>query len=197
MNAKSLSSRARCARIIRRILGVGFVAIGLVEIYNWGVSPADRIAWAFPGIRILFIFGPLLLTIGAFLIFHRRQAGNQRDTNTQEDNGIQGDTGRKGEIGEQHGYTGEKGDAGAETIRVQRSKILLWIGACLIAVPVGLLFMANSSHSEILGFLGGVSLFLLGLPGLVFIAIGAVRLKWLRLLLTTFSAHLRALWRDL
>jgi hypothetical protein len=91
--------------------------------------------------------------------------------------GTQGDTGRKGEIGEQHGYTGEKGDTGAETIRVQRSKILLWIGGGLIATPVGLLFMANSSQSEILGFFGGVSLFLIGLPELLFIATGAVRLK--------------------
>jgi hypothetical protein len=192
MNAKNLFSRARCTQIIRRILGAGFVAIGLVEIYNWGVSPTDRIAWAFLGIRILFFFGPLLLTIGAFLIFYRRTAGNQGDTDTQ----TQGDTDRKGETGEQHGYTGEKGDTGARIIRVQGSKTLLWIGAGLITVPVGLLFMANAPHSEILGFLGGVTLLLFGLPGLVFIVIGAVRLTCLRLLLTTFSAHLKALWRD-
>ncbi len=182
MNAKTLSSRARCARITRRILGSGFVAIGLVEIYNWGVSPADRIAWAFLGIRILFSFGPLLLTIGAFLIFYRRPVGNQ------------GDTGANSTAA---GATDAKGDTRAGTTRVQGSKILIWIGSSLIAVPVGLLFVANSSRSEILGFFGGVALFLFGLPGLVFIAIGAARVKCLRLLLTGSFAHLRALWRDL
>jgi hypothetical protein len=219
--ANNLSSWARRARIIRSILGVGLVAIGFVEIYNWGVSPADRIAWAFLESRILLLFGPLLLTIGAFLIFYRRSFGNQGVTGTQGDAGTQGDTGRKGETGEQRGDTGEKvdtgtgtkgdlgansaaagatdakGDPGAGTIRVRDSKILLWIGGGLISVPVGLLFMANSSSSEILGFFGGVALFLFGLPGLVFIAIGAGRLKCLRLLLTASSAHLRALWRDL
>ena len=148
------------------MLGVGFVSIGLVEIYNWGVSPANRIAWAFLGIRILLLFGPLLLTIGAFLIFYRRPVGNQ-------------------------------GDTGAGTTRVRGSKILLLIGGGLIAVPFGLLFMAISSHVEILGFLGAVAFVFLGLPGLVLIAIGAARLKCLRLLLTDSSAHLKALWRDL
>jgi hypothetical protein len=50
---------------------------------------------------------------------------------------------------------------------------------------------------EILGFLGAVAFVFFGLPGLVFIAIGAARLKCLRLLLTASSAPLRALWRDL
>jgi hypothetical protein len=217
MNAKSLSSRAGCTQIIRRILGAGFVAIGLVdknirrilgvgivaiglvEIYNGGVSPTDRIAWAFLGIRILFFFGPLLLTIGAFLIFYKRPAGNQGGTDTQGDTGTQGDTCAQGDTDANSAAAGAmdaKGDAGEKAIRVQGSNTLLWVGGGLKAVPVGLI-MANSSQSEGLYLFGGFAIFLFGLPGLVFIAIGAFRLKCLRLLLTTFSSHLRALWRDL
>jgi hypothetical protein len=103
VNAKILSSRARRARIISRMLGVGFVAIGLVEIYNWTVSAADRIGWAFLGIRILFLFGPLLLTIGAFLIFYRRPIARVRGSNIlvvkQHDSGLEGNENCPPQIG--------------------------------------------------------------------------------------------------
>jgi hypothetical protein len=85
------------------MLGVGFVAIGLVEIYNWGVSPANRIAWAFWGIRILFFFGPLLLTIGAFLTFYRRPIARDRGSNIllmrQHDSGLEGNENCPPQIG--------------------------------------------------------------------------------------------------
>jgi len=131
-----LSPKARFARIIRCILGVGFVAIGLVEIYNFKVSPGDRIGWAWPGIRTLFMFGPLLLIIGSFLIFYRRPVA-------------------------------------------RGSQTLLWIGCALIAVPLLflVLFMATSRsprliNLEILSLYGLLALICLGLPGLVFVAIG-------------------------
>jgi hypothetical protein len=64
-----LSPKMRRARLIRRILGGGFVAIGLAETYKFRYPPGDHIGWALPGIRALFSFdGPLLLAIGALLI---------------------------------------------------------------------------------------------------------------------------------
>ena len=94
---------ARHASIIRRILGIGFVAIGLVETYNSGVSPANRIAWAFWGIRILVLFGPLLLTIGAFLTFYRRPIARVRGSNIlvvkQHDSGLEGNENCPPQIG--------------------------------------------------------------------------------------------------
>ena len=78
---KILSPKSRHARIIGRIVGVGIAAIGLAETYNFRVSPGDRIGWALLGIRSLFPFGPLLLTIGAFLIFYRRPVARVRGSN--------------------------------------------------------------------------------------------------------------------
>lgn len=74
-----LSPKARLARIIRRILGVGIVAIGLVATYNFWAT--NRIGWTLPGIPALDLFGPLLLTIGAFLVFYRRPVARVRGPN--------------------------------------------------------------------------------------------------------------------
>jgi hypothetical protein len=64
-----LSPNARLARLIRRILGGGFVVIGLAETYKFRFPPGDHIGWGLPRIRALFSFdGPLLLIIGALLI---------------------------------------------------------------------------------------------------------------------------------
>jgi hypothetical protein len=60
------SRRMRRVRLLRRILGGGFVAIGLAETYKFKVPSGG---WTLPGIRALSsLDGPLLLTIGAILI---------------------------------------------------------------------------------------------------------------------------------
>jgi hypothetical protein len=59
--------------------GIGWVALvlGLVETLNFFVDPSRRIGWSLMLIRVLFFFGPLLLTVGLLLLLRTRNPGGQ------------------------------------------------------------------------------------------------------------------------